>query len=181
MEGSRPRPPREPAGSTERLPPGWRVDTLSERDLDEVLAVEEASFTNPWTRQMFEWELLNVGVSHGYVLRTPDWHVAAFCTIWVVVDEVHINNLAVRPECRGAGAGRALLQCVLGLAAGLGAQRATLEVRRSNAGALKLYERLGFSTSGVRRNYYANPVEDALILWREGLVPPGLDQREGPA
>jgi [ribosomal protein S18]-alanine N-acetyltransferase len=181
MPDSRDRPPREPPGIHDGLPPGWEVDTLSESDLDEVLAVEEASFTNPWTRQMFEWELLNVGVSYGYVLRTPEWHVAAFCTIWVVVDEVHINNVAVRPECRGAGVGRALLSFVLRLAAGLGARRATLEVRRSNAGALKLYDGLGFSIAGVRRNYYANPVEDALILWREDLSPNGGVQGERPA
>ena len=149
------------------------MDTLEECDLDEVLAIEEASFTNPWTRQMFLWELQNVGVSYGYVLRTPDWPVAAFCTVWVVLDEIHINNVAVRPECRGEGVGRALLEFVLRLGAGLGARRATLEVRRSNAAALKLYERLGFTVAGVRKNYYANPVEDALILWREGLPDAG--------
>ena len=71
------------------------------------------------------------------------------------------------PSAGGGGVGRALLEFVLRLGAGLGARRATLEVRRSNAAALKLYERLGFSVAGVRKNYYANPVEDALILWRE--------------
>jgi ribosomal-protein-alanine N-acetyltransferase len=167
MEGPRPLPPREPPGIHQALPPGWSVDTLEEPDLDDVLAIEQASFTNPWTRQMFLWELQNVGVSYGYVLRTPEWPVAAFCTVWVVLDEIHINNVAVRPECRGGGVGRALLEFVLRLGAGLGARRATLEVRRSNAAALKLYERLGFAVGGVRRNYYSNPVEDALVLWRE--------------
>jgi ribosomal-protein-alanine N-acetyltransferase len=163
-------------GSGRGLPSGWEVDALDHRDLDEVLAVEEASFTNPWTRQMFEAELANAGISFGYVLRTPDWHVAAFCTVWVVVDEVHINNLAVRPECRGVGAGRVLLESVLRQAVGLGARRATLEVRRSNTTALKLYERLGFSIAAIRAEYYANPVEDALILWREELgAPDGPD------
>ena len=154
----------------EDLPAGWTVETLTEEDLDEVLAIEEASFSNPWSRQMFVWELQNVGVSYAYVLRTPEWRVAAFCTTWVVLDEVHINNVAVRPECRGQGAGLALLRFVLRLGGSLGARRATLEVRRSNAAALKLYERLGFQVSGTRRNYYSNPVEDALILWREDLA-----------
>jgi [ribosomal protein S18]-alanine N-acetyltransferase len=167
MAAPRALPPGEPAAVHDGLPHGWAVDTLLEEDLDEVLAIEEASFTNPWTRQMFLWELQNVGISYGYVLRTPEWRVAAFCTIWVVLDEIHINNIAVRPECRGGGVGRALLEFVLRLGAGLGARRATLEVRRSNAAALKLYERLGFSVAGVRKNYYANPVEDALILWRD--------------
>jgi len=177
MEGPRPLPPREPPGLHDQLPSGWSVDTLEEKDLDDVLAIEEASFTNPWTRQMFLWELQNVGVSYGYVLRTPEWPVAAFCTIWLVMDEVHINNVAVRPECRGGGVGRTLLEFVLGLAAGLGARRATLEVRRSNGAALKLYERLGFKVAGLRKNYYANPVEDALILWRVGAAGPRRSAR----
>jgi [ribosomal protein S18]-alanine N-acetyltransferase len=181
MESPHPLPPREPPGVHESLPPGWSVDTLEERDLDEVLVIEEASFTNPWTRQMFQWELQNVGVSYGYVLRTPEWPVAAFCTVWVVMDEVHINNIAVRPDCRGAGVGRALLEFVLRIGAGLGARRATLEVRRSNQAALKLYERLGFTVAGVRRNYYANPVEDALILWRDSGADPARPAKGGPA
>jgi ribosomal-protein-alanine N-acetyltransferase len=174
-------PSGRPAGASIGLPPGWAVDRLERLDLDGVLEVEEASFTNPWTRQMFEGELANVGISYGYVLRTPEWRVAAFCTVWVVADEVHVNNLAVRPECRGAGAGRTLLEVVLSLSAGLGARRATLEVRRSNTSALKLYERMGFSVAGVRANYYANPVEDALILWLEDLAPADGRRGEGVA
>jgi [ribosomal protein S18]-alanine N-acetyltransferase len=167
MDGPHAVPPREPDGVRDGLPAGWSVETLEESDLDEVLTIEEASFTNPWTRQMFLWELQNAGVSYGFVLRTPEWRVAAFCTVWVVLDEIHINNIAVRPESRGGGVGRALLEFVLRLGSGLGARRATLEVRRSNVAALKLYEKLGFEVGGVRKNYYANPVEDALILWRE--------------
>jgi ribosomal-protein-alanine N-acetyltransferase len=90
---------------------------------------------------------------------------------WVVADELHINNLAVRPECRGAGVGRALLESVFRHAVALGARRATLEVRRSNAAAVKLYERLGFSVAAIRRDYYDHPVEDALVLWKDELVP----------
>jgi [ribosomal protein S18]-alanine N-acetyltransferase len=151
---------------------GWIVEPMTAADLDDVLAIEEASFTNPWTRPMFEQELLNPGVSHLYALRTGDWRVAAFCMVWIVADELHINNLAVRPECRGMGVGRVLLESVFGIAAALGARRATLEVRRSNAVALKLYQRLGFSVAAIRKDYYNHPVEDALILWRDELVPP---------
>jgi [ribosomal protein S18]-alanine N-acetyltransferase len=151
------------------LPPGWAVEPLEESDLDEVLAVERASFTNPWSRQMFVWEMQNAGVSYAYVLRTPEWRVAGFCTLWLVLDEVHINNVAIRPECRGQGAGRLLLVHVLREGAALGATRATLEVRRSNTAALKLYDGLGFRVGGTRRNYYTSPVEDALILWLDRL------------
>jgi [ribosomal protein S18]-alanine N-acetyltransferase len=164
-----PLPPSDPNDARGALPPGWVVGALDESDLEGVLEVETASFTNPWNRQMFLWELQNVGVSYGYVLRTPEWPVAAFCTIWVVLDEIHVNNFAVRPECRQLGVGRALLEYVLSLGTGLGARKATLEVRRSNVAALKLYERLGFVVSGARKRYYTNPVEDALILWLDDL------------
>jgi ribosomal-protein-alanine N-acetyltransferase len=172
--------PAEPeTQSGDGLPAGWVVEPLTEADLDEVLEVEHASFRNPWTRQMFVWEMQNAGVSHAYVLRTPEWRVAGFCTVWRVLDEVHINNVAVRPECRGHGAGRILLMFVLREGAVHGAARATLEVRRSNAAALKLYEGLGFKVAGARRNYYTNPVEDALILWLEPL--PGARDGGGGA
>ena len=151
---------------------GWRVEPMTAADLDEVLEIEGASFANPWTRPMFERELANPGVSHLYALRTGDWRVAAFCMVWIVADELHINNLAVRAECRGAGVGRTLVESVFRHAVSLGARRATLEVRRSNVAALKLYERLGFSVAAIRRDYYDHPVEDALILWKDGLVPP---------
>jgi len=138
-----------------------------ESDLEGILEVERESFTSPWTREMYAWELQNRGVCHIYVVRTPHCQVAGFCAFWLVFDEIHINNLALRPQFRGQGYGTALMHHVLAEARRLGARRATLEVRAGNAGALRLYERLGFYVAGTRRNYYTNPVEDALILWRD--------------
>ena len=145
----------------------WIDNLEGEADLDGVLEVEGESFTNPWTREMYAWELQNRSVCHILVVRTPDCPVAGFCAFWLVFDEIHINNLAVRPSYRGQGIGTALLQHVLAEAKALGARRATLEVRASNEGARRLYERLGFYVAATRRNYYSNPVEDALILWRD--------------
>jgi [ribosomal protein S18]-alanine N-acetyltransferase len=154
----------EHSGSTVRY---W-VDPLEgEEDLDGVLAVEEESFNNPWTREMYAWELQNRAVCHILVVRTPEDRVAGFCAFWLVVDEIHINNVAIRPALRGQGIGSHLMQRVFEEARRLGAKRATLEVRRSNEGARRLYERLGFYVAGKRPNYYTNPVEDALILWRD--------------
>jgi ribosomal-protein-alanine N-acetyltransferase len=93
--------------------------------------------------------------------------VLGFCSFWRILDELHINNLAVDPLRRQRGIASALLSFVLSEGARLGARRATLEVRRSNDIARHLYERLGFAAAGVRRAYYSNPVEDALVLWRE--------------
>src|SRR5215216_1563572 len=146
---------REPGADSGRF---WIDPLQGEPDRDGVLAVEAESFTNPWTREMYAWELQNRSVCHIYLVRTPDCPVAGFCAFWLVFDEIHINNLALRPQYRGLGYGTALLQHVLAEARRLGAKRATLEVRISNAGALRLYDRLGFYVAGVRRHYYTNPV-----------------------
>jgi [ribosomal protein S18]-alanine N-acetyltransferase len=140
-----------------------------ERDLEAVLAIEHESFTNPWTREMYLSEFEHSRVSHFFVVRDDEGAVAGFCSIWLILDELHINNVAIRPGMRGRGWGAALVAHVLREGARLGARRATLEVRRSNEAARRLYQRLGFELVGTRRNYYSSPVEDALILWREGL------------
>jgi ribosomal-protein-alanine N-acetyltransferase len=138
-------------------------------DLDAVLAIEAESFTSPWTREMYLAELENVGVSFCYLARDAAGKILGFCSFWRVLDELHINNLAVAPAYRRRGIGTGLLTHVLNEGAKFGAHRATLEVRRSNDVARHLYEGLGFTTAGVRRAYYTNPVEDALVLWREHL------------
>jgi ribosomal-protein-alanine N-acetyltransferase len=146
----------------------FRIEPLAgEADLEGVLHVEAESFTNPWTREMYAWELQNRNVCHIYVVRTPACPVAAFCAFWLVFDEIHINNVAVLPQFRGQGIGTRLMEHVLAEALRLGARRATLEVRASNQAALHLYERLGFRVAATRKHYYSNPVEDALILWRD--------------
>jgi ribosomal-protein-alanine N-acetyltransferase len=150
----------------------WTIEPLtSAEQIDDVLAIEEASFTNPWTREMYLSELENETVSHCLLAREADGRAIGFCSYWRVLDELHINNLAVLPEYRRAGAASALLSRVLEEGAAQGARRATLEVRRSNQVALLLYERFGFSVAGVRRGYYSSPVEDALILWRDCSSP----------
>ena len=146
----------------------WHIEAMNApSQIDEVLAVEEASFTNPWTREMYLAELENRTISFCYLARNDEGRVVGFCSFWRALDELHINNLAVLPEFRRAGIASALLGRVLAEGTRLGARRATLEVRRSNDAARLLYERFGFSIAGVRRGYYTNPVEDALILWRE--------------
>ena len=147
----------------------WVEPFDGEADLDGILAVEAASFTNPWTRAMYEWELQNRSVCHILVVRTPACRVAGFCAFWLIVDEIHINNVAIRPALRGQGIGSHLMQRIFEEARRLGARRATLEVRRSNEAARLLYEHFGFAVAGVRPSYYTKPVEDALVLWRENL------------
>jgi ribosomal-protein-alanine N-acetyltransferase len=152
------RPGSGPAITFERL--------ASADDLNGVLALEQASFNNPTTREWYEAELKRPEVCFIYVLRTSDHPVAGFCAFWLVADQAHINNLAVLPELRSRGLGTQLLEALIAEAAHLGAAELTLEVRASNEPALRLYDRAGFRRAGVRKNYYTSPIEDAYVLIR---------------
>lgn len=133
-------------------------------DLGPILEIEEASFNNPTTREWYERELERPEVCFIYVLRTAESPAAAFCAFWRVADQAHINNLAVRPELRRRGLGSEMLEAVIAEAHRLGAGTLSLEVRRSNIAAQRLYLRAGFREEAVRKSYYTQPVEDALVL-----------------
>jgi ribosomal-protein-alanine N-acetyltransferase len=146
----------------------WSISALaSEDEIDELMRVEHESFLSPWTREMYLAECANPDVSHFLLARDASGRLIGFCAFWRILDELHINNLAVRPAFRRRGVASALVAAVLERGRALGALRATLEVRQSNGAALTLYERCGFRVAGVRRQYYTRPEEDALILWRE--------------
>jgi ribosomal-protein-alanine N-acetyltransferase len=149
------------------MPRYWFEPLVDERDLEGVLEVETVSFNNPWTREMYDTELQNRTVCRIFIVRSEEWKVAGFCSFWIVCDEMHINNVALRPQCRAQGIGTQLLRHAIAEAVARGARRAMLEVRASNAPARRFYERLGFYVASTRRNYYSHPVEDALILWRD--------------
>ncbi len=148
---------------------------LEEADLEEVCAIERASFGTPWSRGLFEEELRRPGTCVWRVLRVPGApagsRVAAYGGFWRAVDEAHFTNLATRPDWRRRGAGRRLLRLLLAEARGLGCVRATLEVRPSNKAALALYTSEGFEAVAVRPRYYSDDDEDALILWKRSLTP----------
>lgn len=148
----------------------WTIArTTDDRDIDAAVAIEALSFPTPWSREMLARDLSNTGFSRLYVLRDEEVGVRAFCACWLLGEEMYINTLAVDPAVRRRGVATALLADVLRDAAGGGALRATLEVRRSNVPALRLYERFGFTVAAVRPKYYSQPEEDGLILWRYGL------------
>ena len=149
----------------------WTIVPMeSAAQIDAVLAIEESAFTSPWTREMYLAELENRGVSFCYLATRPEGDAVGFCSFWKVTDELHINNLAVLPPYRRLGVASQLLAFILAEGVRLGARRATLEVRRSNDPARRLYERFGFAVAGVRPGYYTKPVEDALVLWCESLT-----------
>lgn len=150
----------------------WTVEPMKlEMDLEGILEIDASSFQKPWGREMLKKELSRPGLTHIFVVRSTEVRVVGYCAAWVVVDELHINSVAVRSDWRGRGAARALIDYVLDWSRSKNVYRATLEVRRSNERARALYKRLNFKLAGIRRNYYSNPREDALILSREKRVP----------
>lgn len=150
--------------------PDWHIERVRDRaGLAPVLALQSSSFTNPWTSDALAWELEHSPVSRLYVLKDGDGPAVAFSACWQVIDELHINSLAVAPAYRRQGLASVLMRGVIAEARREGATGATLEVRRSNDAARALYERLGFAVEAIRPDYYTNPREDALILWLRDL------------
>jgi ribosomal-protein-alanine N-acetyltransferase len=153
-------------------PEAFAFEELVECDLEELVQIEKECFPTPWSRALFAEELKQKGLCYWLKARPMvgvEPQVAAYMGFWKALDEAHITNLAVRPAYRRQGLGRALALHLLDLAKKLGCLRATLEVRPSNAPALKLYESLGFSSVAVRPGYYIDNGEDALIMWKNGL------------
>ena len=138
-------------------------------DLDGMGAVDAASFTNPWTRDMYLWEAQHSDVARVFVAEHPSDGIVGYCAVWVVFDELQVNNLAILPSWRRHGLAHQLLAEVFAAARAEGATCATLEVRASNTPAISLYEGLGFVRTAVRPAYYTHPVEDAWIYWWHDL------------
>ncbi|SHS27102.1 ribosomal-protein-alanine acetyltransferase [Mycobacteroides abscessus subsp. abscessus] len=137
---------------------------LREEDIDQILKIEELSFATPWTRQSFENEL-NLNQFAVYLVLEKEGQIVGYCGMWLIVDEAHITNIAVLPEFRGQKLGEGILRMIMEVAKKRGAKSMTLEVRVSNTVAQSLYRKLGFMNGGIRKNYYTDNYEDALVMW----------------
>jgi len=139
---------------------------MTKEDLDQVLAIEQASFTMPWSRNLFLSEFRNAPVSLMLVARSTlePQAIIGYIVCWIVADELHILNLATELTRRRKGIARHLVLAALKYGRERNVRRAFLEVRTSNEAALNLYEGLGFVRSIVRKGYYDLPVEDAVVM-----------------
>jgi [ribosomal protein S18]-alanine N-acetyltransferase len=144
------------------------IRVMGANDIDMVVAVEQQAFPVPWSRAAFENELEENELAY-YLVAELDGVVVGYCGMWLILDEAHLTNVAVLSEHRGKGIGHSLLNTLIGCAKIKGATCMTLEVRKSNAGAQRLYSRMGFVPRGLRRQYYTDTQEDALIMWRDSL------------
>ncbi|MDR0286643.1 MAG: ribosomal protein S18-alanine N-acetyltransferase [Clostridiales bacterium] len=139
------------------------IETMKKCHIDEIAALEELCFTTPWHKSSFEDELKN-DLAH-YFVALENGRVIGYCGFWQIFDEAHITNIAVSPDFRRNGVGKALLGKMFEVWGRMGINFATLEVRVSNIGARKLYESFDFYNSGVRKGYYEDTGEDAIIMW----------------
>jgi [ribosomal protein S18]-alanine N-acetyltransferase len=138
----------------------WSIRKMQSKDLDRILEMEKSLFASPWSRDSFEAELVRNG-GLCLVAEAGD-AISGYAVGWSAADELHIANLAVHPDWRRRGMGRALIKALLDGFSGLA--WAGLEVRKSNAPAIALYESMGFRKYGLRKNYYAEEKEDAVLM-----------------
>ena len=144
------------------MPNEYILRRMTAADVDGVAAVEAATFPTPWSRDAFASERRHVAAR--YLVAENDGKIIGYAGAWIILDESHITNIAVLKEERGQGIGRALTAGLLQYLSNLGAAYATLEVRKSNEVAQNLYKSLGFIKLGVRKRYYEDNDEDALIM-----------------
>jgi len=153
-----------------------RIRRLTVEDLDAVVAIERAVSRIPWSRRAFEEELAE-GDRRAWLLAEEDGAVLGYAGALIVLDEAHVVNVAVVPARWGEGIATRLLLELLGMLRARGVRDCTLEVRIGNERAAALYRRLGFAPVGLRRAYYPDTGEDAIIMWLRELASPEVVER----
>lgn len=146
------------------------IEQMTVDDLDRVLEIEVLSYPTPWSRRAFQSELSENSYAHYYVAK-HEGQIVGYFGMWVILDEAHITNIAVHPDYRRHRIGRRMLEFSFDRAKEFGATRMTLEVRVSNIPAQTLYRKLGFVERGIRKGYYTDTNEDAIIMWKDNLGP----------
>lgn len=144
----------------------YQIVKMDLTDLDDVMAIEQMAFSEPWTKEMFYSEFFDNPLSFSFVAKAGD-AVVGYLFVWEVSGEFHLMNIATAPQWQRKGIGEALIKKMLDLSRQKWVGQILLEVRVSNTAAISLYEKMKFNKVGVRKNYYHSPKEDALILCLE--------------
>ena len=158
------------------MSPDIKITAMIPEHLAQVMAIEKASFTVPWSEITYYREITENPYAV-YIVAMAGEEVAGYAGRWLILDESHITNIAVAPGWRRNGVARKLMEHMLRSSLRQGANRMTLEVRRSNLGAQKLYEEFDFTAAGLRRGYYTDNNEDAVIMWQNDIAA-YLDRKE---
>lgn len=150
------------AGNPEHAEQQWIIRDMREKDLDAVTALEQACFSDPWSKEAIESELKTHPFSHGIVLEA-DGVIAGYAFYWVIYESSQLANIAISPQYRRQNLGWHLLQEILSRVQEAGCENMTLEVRKSNEPAKHLYEKAGFVPLNVSKHYYGDG-EDAIVM-----------------
>lgn len=137
---------------------------MTEADINDVLEISSLSFKTPWSKESYIQELANPLAN--YIVAKCNDKVIGFVGTWIIIDESHITNIAVHPDFRRNNVASALLNSLIELTKNLNCTSYTLEVRANNIAAQNLYKKYGFIEEGIRKNYYQDNKEDAIIMWR---------------
>ena len=148
---------------------GLLIRKMIEADLEQVVAIDQVSFSLPWPARSFHYEIKENFTSRSWVVEC-DGRVSAMLVGWLIVDELHVATIATHPDFRGRGIGKKMLVHALRAAKDEGVIRAFLEVRESNAVALSMYRGLGFVEDGRRKEYYKDNNEDAILMTLNDLT-----------
>ena len=140
------------------------IRAAEQMDIDAIVRVENACFSTPWSIDAIKHEICENKLADFMIACDEENNSIGYIGIWTLLDECQINKIAVMPEKRKIGIGKAILNHVLELTRDMGVKSWYLEVRESNTAAQALYRSAGFSSVGTRKNYYINPVEDAVLM-----------------
>jgi ribosomal-protein-alanine N-acetyltransferase len=151
-----------------RRPDRLSIAAMTPSDVAAVTQLERASFSTVWPADAFYNELNTNKLAHYFVGRLDD-RIVAYGGIWVILEDSHVTTIAVDPDCRGRGFGESVLLRLIDEARERGAAWMTLEVRESNTVAQRLYRKYGFTTVTMRRGYYSDDNESALVMWAGNL------------
>jgi len=151
------------------------VEPMRRADVPSVSAIERRCYPTPWHENAYYTELTNRSAC--YLVARLDGQVVGYAGMWVIMDEAHITTLAVDPPHQGKKIGERLLQAMLEEAILHGATRATLEVREHNYKAQNLYRKYGFREAAIRKNYYTDNQENAVVMWVDDLRDPAYRER----
>ncbi|WP_160678555.1 ribosomal protein S18-alanine N-acetyltransferase [Clostridium sp. C8-1-8] len=141
-----------------------KIEPMELDSIEKVLEISELSFPIPWSRKSFEQELSNVFAN--YFVAKSNAEVIGYGGMWIIIDEGHITNIAVHPKYRNQGVGDKILSKMIATCNEKKVIAMTLEVRLSNLAAQKLYSKYGFISEGIRKKYYEDNGEDAIIMWK---------------
>ncbi len=140
------------------------IRVMQQKDIEQMAAIESKCFSQPWSQKSFEEALSHKNLC--FVTAVSGETIVGYCGLYMVLDEGYIINVAVREEYRRKHVAEDMLRFLISEGSKRKIAAFTLEVRESNKAAVGLYRKLGFETSGIRKNFYEKPIENAIIMWK---------------